>query len=49
MDSVAGPSSCPANTIKKWADGEPLREIALSYNVDHSTICRLKARYAAEV
>jgi cobalamin biosynthesis Mg chelatase CobN len=25
------------------------REIALSYNVDHSTICRLKARYAAEV
>jgi hypothetical protein len=21
---------------------------ALSYNVDHSTICRLKARYAAE-
>jgi len=28
--------------------GEPLREIALSYNVDHSTICRLKARYAAE-
>jgi hypothetical protein len=30
------------------AAGEPLREIALSYNVDHSTICRLKARYAAE-
>jgi DNA invertase Pin-like site-specific DNA recombinase len=29
-------------------DGEPLREIALSYNVDHSTISRLKTRYAAE-
>jgi len=33
---------------KRVAAGEPLREIALSYNVDHSTICRLKARYAAE-
>ena len=31
------------------AAGETLREIALSYNVDHSTIHRLKARYAAEV
>jgi hypothetical protein len=29
--------------------GEPLREIALSYDVDHSTISRLKARYVAEV
>jgi len=29
-------------------EGEPLREIALSYNVDHSTISRLKTRYAAE-
>jgi len=28
--------------------GEPLREIAPSYNVDHSTIHRIKARYAAE-
>jgi hypothetical protein len=26
--------------------GEPLREIALSYAVDHSTISRLKARHA---
>ena len=34
---------------KRVAAGEPLREIALSYNVDHSTICRLKARYAAEI
>jgi len=31
------------------AAGEPLREIALSYDVDHSTISRLKARYVAEV
>ena len=30
------------------AAGEPLREIALSYNVDHSTISQLKARCAAE-
>jgi len=28
--------------------GEPLREIALSYAVDHSTISRLKARHALE-
>jgi len=28
------------------AAGETLREIALSYNVDHSTIHRLKGRYA---
>jgi hypothetical protein len=28
--------------------GEPLREIALSYSVDHSTISRLKARHAAD-
>ena len=34
--------------LKRVAAGEPLREIALSYNVDHSTISRLKARYAAE-
>jgi hypothetical protein len=34
--------------MKRVAEGEPLREIALSYNVDHSTISRLKARYAAE-
>jgi hypothetical protein len=27
----------------------PLREIALSYAVDHSTICRLKPRRAAEM
>jgi hypothetical protein len=30
------------------AAGETLREIALSYNVDHLRISRLKARYAAE-
>jgi DNA invertase Pin-like site-specific DNA recombinase len=34
--------------LKRVAAGEPLREIALSYNVDHSTISRLKTRYAAE-
>ena len=34
--------------LKRVAAGEPLREIALSYNVDHSTISRLKARHAAE-
>jgi DNA invertase Pin-like site-specific DNA recombinase len=34
--------------LKRVAAGETLREIALSYNVDHSTIHRLKARYAAE-
>jgi hypothetical protein len=31
------------------AAGETPREIALSYNVDHSRISRLKVRYAAEV
>jgi DNA invertase Pin-like site-specific DNA recombinase len=35
--------------LKRVAAGETLREIALSYNVDHSTISRLKARYAAAV
>jgi DNA invertase Pin-like site-specific DNA recombinase len=34
--------------LKRVAAGEPLREIALSYNVDHSTISRLKTRHAAE-
>jgi len=34
--------------LKRVAAGETLRETALSYNVDHSTICRLKARYAAK-
>ena len=34
--------------LKRVAAGETLREIALSYNVDHSTIGRLKARYAAD-
>jgi len=33
--------------LKRVAAGETLREIALSYNVDHSTIGRPKARYAA--
>jgi hypothetical protein len=31
------------------AAGEPLREIALSYAADHSTIWRLKTRHAAEL
>jgi DNA invertase Pin-like site-specific DNA recombinase len=35
--------------LKRVANGEPLREIALFYAVDHSTISRLKARHAAEV
>jgi DNA invertase Pin-like site-specific DNA recombinase len=35
--------------LKRMAAGETLREIALSYDVDHSTISRLKARYVAEV
>jgi FixJ family two-component response regulator len=34
--------------LKRVAAGETLREIALSYNVDHSTIHRLRARFAAE-
>jgi len=34
--------------LKRVTAGEPLREIALSFNVDHSTISRLKARHAAE-
>jgi DNA invertase Pin-like site-specific DNA recombinase len=32
--------------LKRVAKGESLRQIALSYAVDHSTISRLKARYA---
>ena len=35
--------------LKRVKAGEPMREIALSYNVDHSTISRLKARHAAEI
>ena len=35
--------------LKRVAAGETLREIALSFNVDHSTISRLKARHAAEM
>jgi hypothetical protein len=34
--------------LKRVAAGETLREIALTFNVDHSTIGRLKARYATE-
>jgi hypothetical protein len=33
---------------KRVEAGEPLREITLSYAVDHSTISWLKARQAAE-
>jgi hypothetical protein len=30
-----------------WVEaGEPMRDIALSHNVDHSTITRLKSRHA---
>ena len=48
--SLPPPEESTGQTIlKRVATGEPLREIALSYNVDHSTIFRLKARYAAEV
>ncbi len=35
--------------LKRVGAGEPLREIALSYAVDHSTTSRLKARHAAEM
>jgi DNA-binding CsgD family transcriptional regulator len=35
--------------LRRVAAGKPLREIALSYAVDHSTISRLKARHAAAV
>jgi DNA invertase Pin-like site-specific DNA recombinase len=35
--------------LKRVAAGETLREIALSFNVDHSTISRLKARHTAEM
>jgi hypothetical protein len=34
--------------LKRVATDQSLREVALSYNVDLSTICRLKTRYAAE-
>ena len=32
--------------LKRVAAGETLSEIVLSFNVDHSTISRLKARHA---
>ena len=35
--------------LRRLEAGEPLREIALSYNVDHSTIGRLNSRQAAEI
>jgi hypothetical protein len=35
--------------LKGVAEREPLREIALSYAVVHSTISRLKARQTAEI
>lgn len=31
--------------LERVAEGEPPREIALSFNADHSTISRLKARH----
>lgn len=46
--SGAGRSSpnIKPEALKRVAAGEPLREIALSCAVDHSTISRLKARAA---
>jgi DNA invertase Pin-like site-specific DNA recombinase len=45
-DPVTAPDqACEA--LKRLAAGEPPCEIALSYNVDHSTIHRLKARCGA--
>jgi len=41
---TAGGKHQAREALKRVAAGEPLREVALSYNVDHSTICRLKAR-----
>lgn len=35
--------------LKRIEAGQPLREVALSYAVDRSTISRLKARQVAEV
>lgn len=35
--------------LNRVAAGELMREIALSFNVDHSTISGLKARHAAEM
>jgi IS30 family transposase len=35
--------------LKRVESGEPMREIALSFNADHSTISRLKARHGAEM
>jgi DNA invertase Pin-like site-specific DNA recombinase len=37
------------DALKRVAAGEPLREIAHSYAVDHSTINRLKTRRTDEV
>ena len=34
--------------LKRAAAGETLREIALSYNVDHSTISRLEGRHVVD-
>jgi hypothetical protein len=34
--------------LERMESGAPLREIALSYAVDRSTISRLRARHAAE-
>jgi hypothetical protein len=39
----------PHQALRRVANGKPLREIALSYAVDHSTISRLKARHTAEM
>jgi hypothetical protein len=41
QDQAALKLSHAREALKRVAAGEPLREIALSYNVDHSTISRL--------
>jgi DNA invertase Pin-like site-specific DNA recombinase len=43
-DQVSG-----SQALKRLAACEPLRGVALSYNVDHSTISRFKSRHAAKI
>jgi hypothetical protein len=45
---TAGGKHQAREALKRVAAGEPLREIASSYSVDHSTNCRLTALHAAE-
>jgi hypothetical protein len=48
MVSDAGQTAPSVVSACDRPGGEPLRGIALSYNVDYSTIHRLKERYTAE-